>query len=434
MNSGYNGHVDQWSPEIVGWLYNEDDYSNPVDLAIFIDGVKLAEIRAEEPRPDVEAAGHVTAWCGFRVSVAEAVKDSDLHEVSIVDVRTGLEIMRPTNKVCFHPSKPILGESQRGKDSVLKVIGDRESFLTSVTANKRLALLSTFRMEGVIDGNVRHLVQSLIESGFEVLIIDTSQHCPGDSLGAGLFLHRKNFGLDFASWNAGLDFLGITTDSLDQMLLINDSCYGPLSKLSPIFEEIDHIEADVVSLTDGWFGGYHLQSNFLLLKNEALKNLALEVFFSNYGFPILKTSIVREGEIGFSKYLLVNGYRLRAVFSYEMITKSFVAHCQEIFKLSALSRDASYQHSLLYQEENWLHSIYDDVLLGRPLNLTHTFWAQLLAEGFPFVKKDLILSNPTRVPNLDRFQELVISKFGFRDFSNIKHDIQLRGQVPIHFD
>jgi hypothetical protein len=434
MSELFDFHVDQWAPEIHGWVLNKRIPLETVEIAVCVDGRKLAQVMADEPRPDVEAAGYSTAWCGFRVPMPELVKDTELHEVSLVDVSTGLEFSRPENRVCFNAASPILGESQRGKDSVLKVLGDRESFLTSVTANKRLALLSTFRMEGVIDGNVRHLVQSLIESGFEVLIIDTSQHCHGDSLGAGLLIHRKNFGLDFASWNAGLDFLGITTDSLDQMLLINDSCYGPFSKLSPIFEEIDHIEADVVSLTDGWFGGYHLQSNFLLLKNEALKNLALEVFFSNYGFPILKSSIVREGEIGFSKYLLVNGYRFRAVFSYEMITKSFVAHCQENLRSSDLSRDASHRHSLIYQEENWLHSIYDEVLLGEPLNLTHTFWAQLLAEGFPFVKKDLILSNPTRIPNLDRFQELVISNFGFRDFSNIKHDIQLRGKVPIHLD
>jgi hypothetical protein len=404
-----------------------------VDFAIFVDGVQLAKIRAEESRPDVEAAGYSTAICGFRVPIAEAVKDSDLHEVSIVDVHTGMEIMRSTNKVCFHPSNPILAESQRGKDSVLEVIGDRESFLTSVTANKRLALVSTFRMEGVIEANVRHLVHSLIESDFEVLIIDTSKNCPADSLGARLLLHRSNMGLDFASWNTGLDFLGIPTSSLDHLLLINDSCYGPFSKLSSLFGDIDQIEADVVSLTDGWLGGYHLQSNFVLLKNEALKNSALEVFFSNYGFPVLKTSIVREGEIGFSKYLLANGYRLRALFSYEMITRSFVAHLQETFKLTSLSREKLQSH-LGDQEENWLHSVYDQVQVGQPLNLTHTFWAQLLTKGFPFVKKDLILANPTQVPNLDRFQELVMSNFGFRDFSNIKQDIQLRGKVPIHLD
>jgi hypothetical protein len=148
----------------------------------------------------------------------------------------------------------------------------------------------------------------------------------------------------------------------------------------------------------------------------------------------LKSSIVREGEIGFSKYLLVNGYRLRAVFSYEKITKSFVAHCQENSTLSALSREVNYHDQLTYHEENWLHSIYDQVLLGRPLNITHTFWAQLLDEGFPFVKKDLILSNPTEVPNLTRFQETVIGNFGFRDFSNIKHDVQLRGKIVIQLD
>jgi hypothetical protein len=100
----------------------------------------------------------------------------------------------------------------------------------------------------------------------------------------------------------------------------------------------------------------------------------------------------------------------------------------------ALSQDSDHQSNFIYHQENWLHSTFDQIGLGVPLNLTHTLWDVLLTEGFPFAKKDLILSNPTGVPNLARFQELVTSNFGFTDFSNIKHDIQLRGKVAIHLD
>ena len=99
MSDSIKWNVDQWTPEIVGWLYDEKDPFNPVEAAIFVDGIKLAQVRADGPRPDVEAAGHLTAWCGFRVPMSEVVRDSDLHEVSIVNVRTGLEIMRLANRV-----------------------------------------------------------------------------------------------------------------------------------------------------------------------------------------------------------------------------------------------------------------------------------------------------------------------------------------------
>lgn len=434
MSDRIKWHVDQWTPEIVGWLYDEKDPLNPIEAAIFVDGIKLAQVRADGPRPDVEAAGHLTAWCGFRVPMSEVVRDSDLHEVSIVNVLTGLEVMRLANRVCFNPARPILSESQRGKDSVLNVIGDRETFLKSVSTNKRLAVMSTFRAEGGFDGNVRHLVQSLIESGFEVLVVDTSKHCPVNSLGAKLLIHRENIGLDFASWNTGLDFLGISTASLNQLLLVNDSCYGPFSNLTPLFEEIDSTDADVVSLTDGWFGGYHLQSNFMLLKNEALNNSAVETFFENYGFPVLKSSIVREGEIGFSKALLASGYKLHALFSYESATKSFISDYQENLRLKAEAEDENYLHDFTYDQDNWFHSTFDQIRIGAPLNTTHTLWSVLIKLGFPFVKKDLMLKNPTGVPNLAIFEELIRSKFGFNDFGNIRNDIRLRGEVAVHLN
>jgi hypothetical protein len=272
----------------------------------------------------------------------------------------------------------------------------------------------------------------LIESGFEVLVVDTSKNCPDDSLGAKLLIHRKNFGRDFASWHAGLEFLGISTASLNQLLLVNDSCYGPFSNLSPLFEEIDSIDADVVSLTDGWFGGYHLQSNFMLVKNEALNNLAVETFFESYGFPILKFSIVRDGEIGFSKALLASGYKLHALFSYERATKTFIADYQENLCLSAEAEDKNYLHDFVSHQENWCHSIFDQISTGKPLNTTHALWNVLLKLGFPFVKKDLILKNQAEVPNLAIFEELVRSKFGFNEFGNIRTDIRLQGEVAVH--
>ena len=342
--------------------------------------------------------------------------------------------MRLANRVCFNPARPILGESQRGKESVLNVVGDRENFINSVSTNKRLAVMSTFRAEGSIDGNARHLVQSLIESGFEVLVVDTSKHCPVDSLGAKLLIHRQNIGLDFASWNTGLDFLGISTASLNQLLLVNDSCYGPFSNLTPLFEEIDSIDADAVSLTDGWFGGYHLQSNFMLLKNEALNNSAVETFFESYGFPILKSSIVREGEIGFSKALLASGYKLRALFSYESATKMFISDHQEELRFSAEAENTNYLHNQRNHQNNWFRIISDQITLGTPLNTTHALWHVLIKLGFPFVKKDLILKNQTGVPNLAIFEELIRSKFGFNDFGNIRSDIRLRGEVAVHLN
>jgi hypothetical protein len=170
----------------------------------------------------------------------------------------------------------------------------------------------------------------------------------------------------------------------------------------------------------------------MLLKNEALNNSAVETFFESYGFPILKSSIVREGEIGFSKALLASGYKLKALFSYESATHIFISDYQEDLRFRTEVEDTNDLHDQRNHQNNWFRLISDQITLGTPINTTHALWHVLIKLGFPFVKKDLILKNQIGVPNLAIFEELIRSKFGFNDFGNIRNDIRLRGEVATH--
>jgi hypothetical protein len=39
-------------------------------------------------------------------------------------------------------------------------------------------------------------------------------------------------------------------------------------------------------------------------------------------------------------------------------------------------------------------AVFDAIRAGHPVNPTHAFWRQLLDDGFPLVKRDLLLRDP----------------------------------------
>jgi hypothetical protein len=58
-----------------------------------------------------------------------------------------------------------------------------------------------------------------------------------------------------------------------------------------------------------------------------------------------------------------------------------------------------------------------------PLNPTSDFWRQLLQSGFPFVKRELLRSNPTGVGDLADWRD-VVAEASTADLEAIERDLQ----------
>lgn len=104
------------------------------------------------------------------------------------------------------------------------------------------------------------------------------------------FIQRQNSGYDFSAWRDGMTHIGFEElKSYDSVTLMNDTCFGPLWDMSPIY---DRFETD--STVDFWgitnnretkkslsSQGFreHLQSYFLSFKQSAVTHPAFKSFW-----------------------------------------------------------------------------------------------------------------------------------------------------------
>ena len=66
-----------------------------------------------------------------------------------------------------------------------------------------------------------------------------------------------------------------------------------------------------------------------------------------------------------------------------------------------------------------------------PLNPTSDLWRQLLAARFPFIKRELLRDNPTRVPDVVEWRD-VVAEIAETSLAPIERDLQrtLRNRTP----
>jgi rhamnosyltransferase len=85
---------------------------------------------------------------------------------------------------------------------------------------------------------------------------------------------------DFGSWQILINHIGwekIMT--YDEMIICNDSIYGPMSNMQDIFDYMDLRDYDFWGLTENYNSNYHLDSYFMVFKNDILKHPKFHEFW-----------------------------------------------------------------------------------------------------------------------------------------------------------
>ena len=272
---------------------------------------------------------------------------------------------------------------------------------SSVTSPAKIAILVHFSVNGRFAGYFLYLLRALEAAGFSTVIVSNSPKIDQDSLQTVLpfcarVLHRTNVGYDFGAWRDGL----IATPEVagaDQLLLVNDSIFGPLQNLEKILGQCDFDTADVWGMTDSFSRKYHLQSYFILLGSKALRSKAFSSFWRRVRYIANKRVVIHKYEVGLSQAMLKGGLSLRALFPYRDLTKA-VMDC-------ALTGPATGAHPL---RDEYFDRLFRSINAGHPLNPTHYFWEYLIVNlRFPFLKRELVEKNPVMVPLLSGWRETI---------------------------
>ena len=107
---------------------------------------------------------------------------------------------------------------------------------------ERILLYVHFNKCNHISGHVFYQLEQLKLLFSKIIFISNSPLSNEDKcrlredLGVSDLLERDNRGFDFAAWRDGMNWLGFDTlQNSDSLTLMNDTCFGPLWDLAPIY-------------------------------------------------------------------------------------------------------------------------------------------------------------------------------------------------------
>lgn len=261
----------------------------------------------------------------------------------------------------------------------------------------RACVFAHFDVEGKVDQHVLYYLRELCLIADRVIFVTVSivEQESLDQLSAvGVTtVQRDNVGYDFYSYKVGLEQLNVT--DFDEIILCNDSVYGPLFNLENVFNRMDDSLCDFWGLTESYEIARHVQSYFLVFRKKLLDAEVFLRFWDTLEALESKRDIVERYEVGLSQELLAADFSVDSFVKFESPRKytRFIQSWRQYVRTIARRWK---------EREFWL-DVFQIVFMGRviAINPTHKEWRTLLANSdLPFIKVELLRDNPKGVSDL----------------------------------
>lgn len=176
---------------------------------------------------------------------------------------------------------------------------------------KRLCLFAHFDKDNIVDEYVLFYLRDIRKVADRIVFVSTS------SLNAETIsrlkdicdsvIIRKNEGYDFASWQTALQ--SETLQNFDELILCNDSVYGPFFPLEQVFGEMKGESCDFWGMTSNYDIAFHVQSYFLVFRKTILVSSVFQKFWDSMEIQQSKAKVIKLFEIGLSQTLLKAGFK-----------------------------------------------------------------------------------------------------------------------------
>jgi hypothetical protein len=263
---------------------------------------------------------------------------------------------------------------------------------------KRIALYVHYSASGQVSEMVRRQLALIEQFGFAIVFISMAARIPEDDWQAvrglcALVVHRQNRGRDFGAWRDLMPEVGRRWPDIEELVLMNDSVLGPIHAAGPIIDTMRSGGDGLFGLTESLQGGAHLQSYLLLARGQRAVADVMR-FIRGMHISHSKWLLVQLGEIRLARWMRKRGHRVAAVFGYDRLAKAAASDPAERQRLESS-----------YRRLKGLTTAPDDqaaeMLHAWPLNPTHHMWHLLATRfGAPFLKTELVLRNPGRLPGV----------------------------------
>lgn len=195
---------------------------------------------------------------------------------------------------------------------------------------RRLVLFVHYNADNLVSEADMFLLNKLREVSSYICVVSNS-HMSGDAaskicLYADDIFIRENKGYDFSAWKAAIDRLGWNFIlEFDEVIFVNNSCYGPLYPLSEVFSAMESSDADFwgitsfpdeknsirpeASLLKDRHIISHLQSYFIVLRRSVIESAQFYKFWSSVDAKQGFMDVVTSYEIGLTDKLSKAGFK-----------------------------------------------------------------------------------------------------------------------------
>ena len=194
-------------------------------------------------------------------------------------------------------------------------------------SRKRLSIFIIFDKDNIIDEYEIPIMDSLKDASDDMIIVSNSQfdekQCKVLYSYTDKVLFRENKGLDAGAFKSAYDKYKDLICSYDEVLLVNDTFYGPFVLFKKICDEMGNRKVDFWGLTANYESedGYgfmpdniihsHIQTFFIAFRNNVLNSKCFQDYWDNYDIDKMNSfiDVVTKHELSFTNYLEKNGFK-----------------------------------------------------------------------------------------------------------------------------
>lgn len=307
--------------------------------------------------------------------------------------------------------------------------------VTGIVLGPKVVLFLHWDRGGRVREALFTYIAQLAESGRSVVFVTNAGKIEPNAearlltLCAGVLI-RRNVGYDFGGWRDAIETLDLPQPETEEIIIVNDSVFGPVRPLEATLLRLDYTDADVWGLTESWQRRYHLQSYFVAFGPRAIRAPAFRKFWDQVIPAPSKAYVIGKYEVGMTQAMIKAGLRVAVLWPYETLTK-LITRDQLAGYLDGDGAAGARNDPL--DLTRWLHilRLRDAIARRKPLNPTSDLWRHLLLSGYPFIKRELLRDNPTRVEDIGDWADVLRDTLGV-DPAPIIADLRtmLKGDAP----
>lgn len=200
-----------------------------------------------------------------------------------------------------------------------------EFYQSKAAAKKRVAVFAAFSVDGAVTERVLHYLKGLRAVADCIVAVYDNDLIDEEALKlSGLADHviaMRHGEYDFGSYKRGMLWLERAghLESSSQLILCNDSCYGPLGSFVPMVSDMDARGYDFWGMTDSNQFSYHLQSYFISLGRKVFRSAPFRRFILSVTKQPSVAEVIMKYELGLTRSLVNAGFSVGAFIKNEMV-------------------------------------------------------------------------------------------------------------------